>query len=71
MLMPHGTGGLQMKHTEAEILDALEVIKETCEDAVGCNECPFWWGDDEGCAFRMSPAEWELNNSVPTWRAFV
>ena len=63
-----------MKHTEAEILDALEVIKNVCgeyHDVRCCGSiCPFSY--EERCFFDegMRPSEWTLNDGVKMWRAF-
>jgi hypothetical protein len=61
-----------MKHTEAEILDALKVIKEVCEDIDSgcCNRCPFFL-DGPGCMLGEDtpPVAWRLNDI--TWRAFI
>ena len=35
-----------MKHTEAEIVDALEVLKNTCICFEGCEDCPLREQDD-------------------------
>ena len=68
-----------MKHTREEILDALKVIKETCDDFDCCNACPFYkfteslnW--NASCAIRdqnETPADWELRENHDVWRAFL
>ena len=44
----------QMKHTEEEIIDALEVLRDTCEQ-VDCDDCPLRSKEDEDdrCYLRI------------------
>ena len=62
-----------MKHTREEILDALQVIKDTCvdvgEDKNGCHKCPF---ARNGLCILLDeePYKWELNFEGAVWRAF-
>ena len=62
-----------MKHTQEEILDALQVIKDTCdeieEQKEGCYKCPF---SRNGLCIILDkePSRWELNFEGAVWRAF-
>lgn len=62
-----------MKHTQEEILNALQVIKDTCaevgEHKDGCYSCPFYV-NRECIIANTEPEDWELNSKVPIWRAF-
>lgn len=62
-----------MTHTKDEILNALDIIKDTCDDffatkGKGCFDCPF--GDDMGhCSINeQTPFSWELS-PYKIWRA--
>lgn len=60
-----------MKHTQEEILKALQIIKDTCNDeTIDCDNCPF--GDDEDlCRLKFTiPANWKINKEDNVWRAF-
>lgn len=62
-----------MKHTQEEIIDALQVIKDTCvevgEKLEGCDSCPFYV--DRTCVIvNKTPDEWKFNTGGPVWRAF-
>lgn len=62
-----------MKYTQEEILNALKIIKETCEETGKCEDCPFGTRDYYGCRLiEDNPGEWELAeiNRV-TWRALL
>lgn len=53
-------------HSEKEILDALNVIKEVCEKSVYCKDCPLRNKEINnvvsGCAlFESSPSNWKLS----------
>ena len=62
-----------MKHTKEEILDALKVIKDTCnevgEKLEGCDNCPFY-ANKECVIMCRGPDKWELNFEGAIWRAF-
>lgn len=61
-----------MKHTREEILDALKVIMETCEEFDKCKRCPLYSTDSEMCGIQnMDPENWELSTGETFWRAFV
>lgn len=60
-----------MKHTKEEILKALHIIKDICQDeSTDCDNCPF--GNDEDlCRIKdRIPANWEINKEDSVWRAF-
>ena len=62
-----------MKHTQEEILDALQVIKDTCvevgEYKDGCYKCPF--AENGLCKILdKEPYKWKLNFEGAVWRAF-
>lgn len=60
-----------MKHTKEEILNALHVIKDICQDeSMDCDNCPF--GNEESlCLIKSSiPYHWEIKKSEEIWRAF-
>lgn len=59
-----------MKHTREEILNALHVIKDICDDeTIDCYNCPF--GNDENlCRIKdRIPANWRIKDEE-IWRAF-
>lgn len=60
-----------MKHTKEEILNALNVIKDTCHEmrVRDCTTCPF--GDNEGnCLINeIIPDGWDIKEEE-IWRAF-
>lgn len=63
-----------MKHTKEEILNALQIIKDECEDT-DCCDCPF--GFKDGIPYRCMlktdaiPEEWRIKNEKDSvWRAF-
>lgn len=61
-----------MKHTKEEILNALHVIKDTCEEISdgACSKCPF--SDKYGHCFinEIIPANWNFKKEEESWRAF-
>ena len=62
-----------MKHTKEEILNALQIIKETCAEATDqykdCCLCPFNDGDGH-CTFNEQfPLSWDIKDEEP-WMAF-
>ena len=62
------------KHTHEEIMDALRVIKDTCDGNRTCGACPFLdtTGDSYGCYMKAhSPYDWAFHTPKPeVWRAF-
>lgn len=58
-----------MTYTREDIIDALTVIKVTCEDFDHDEEgCPFWIG--ERCCITSTPSDWVLNETNRNWKAF-
>lgn len=56
-----------------KLLDALQVIKETCEKNGACHGCPLgnvleqcMVADDD-----VKPMEWKLNRPTGEWRALL
>lgn len=50
-----------MKHTKEEILNALMVIKETCDEYEECEMCPFGSENDESCNLKFYvPSVWDM-----------
>ena len=61
-----------MKYVPEDIMEALNIIKETCKDHdEDCYMCPFNSGSEEGCLIKNEyPNEWNINWDSPTvWRA--
>ena len=57
-------------HSHAEILEALQVIKDTC-DKNSCDKCPFSNVYDSGCMIQAEPPEdWPIKTEEENWRAF-
>ena len=54
-----------------KITDALETIKQVCEES-SCKECPFGVeGDTTKCNIQnASPLNWHLREQEEIWRAF-
>ena len=59
-----------MKHTKNEILKALTIIKEVCEEIGDCTICPC--GDCMGVCLVSDdvPTSWEIKEVEEVWRAF-
>lgn len=57
-----------MKYSEKEIIDALNVIKDVCNDS-GCNHnCPFH--NDLFCVIQnVTPEVWSVADYRPTFKA--
>lgn len=62
-----------MKHTKEEILRALHIIKDTCQESTDtygdCLLCPFNDGDDHCIVNEQAPSAWDIVEKE-TWRAF-
>lgn len=61
-----------MQHTQEEILNALQVIQDTCKEH-NCKNCPFRANDDDNwvCIIdSRSPDTWKLN-TAENWRAIL
>ena len=61
-----------MKHTKEEIITALNIIKDTCqestEECVDCLLCPFNDGDGHCIVNEQAPSAWDIKDDEP-WRA--
>ena len=61
-----------MKHTQEEIINALKVIKDTCEEQQEfdpCKRCPL--SKNGACILQeQPPQEWKIRTSPPEWKAF-
>lgn len=61
-----------MTYTQEEILHALKVIKDTCEEMPEfdpCKHCPL--SKNGNCVLQeQSPEEWKIGPSTPVWKAF-
>lgn len=60
-----------MKYSQKQIIEALTVIIETCEENRDCNTCPFF--NQGKCLVSSggeSPEEWVLNETKP-WKAII
>ena len=59
-----------MKHTKEEILNALNVIKDTCSE-FKCDLCPFR-DFDKSCIIQDEPpTDWDIKDEEDNvWRAF-
>ena len=54
-----------------KILDALKLIKDTCNNCEECEDCPFFCQNICMFATDCPPEDWELNNTKDIWRAFT
>lgn len=61
-----------MKHTQEEIILALKVIQNTCNEAPTvhpCKSCPL--SKNGACVLQEEPpSDWKITTSPPVWRAF-
>lgn len=61
-----------MKHSQEEIINALKVIKDTCEEMpelYPCENCPLSKNGD--CILQnQPPQDWKIKPSTPVWKAF-
>lgn len=56
--------------TNEDILNALRIIKSVCEENYQCKSCPFYDDNNEHCIPQSKPpAEYEILNGEPVWRA--
>lgn len=61
-----------MNHTQEEILNALNVIKDTCSNISNiqnCWLCPFSDRDGHCIVTEKAPCVWNIKSDEP-WRAF-
>jgi len=53
-----------------ELLKALKLIRDTCNQCKFCHECPLY-GKEAGCLTQADgPGNWELVEEVPRVRLF-
>lgn len=58
-----------MKHSEKEIIDALNVIKNVCNEYECHADCPF--NDGYNCVINeLEPYNWNIVDVKPTFKAF-
>jgi len=60
-----------MKHIPEDIVEALRIIQETCEESDTCSECPLSTRDkDTECLIRrLEPNEWIICEPPSVWKA--
>ena len=58
-----------MTYTHEEILNALTLIQNICNTTL-CSQCPFNNEFGECAITQFAPADWELNEPNPIWKAF-
>lgn len=57
-----------MEHTEEEIINALKVIKETCDNSKTCENCPLRENDEDCYIQAHAPGDYtviDLSDSRP------
>lgn len=61
-----------MKYSESEIINALKVIKETCEESENCADCPLCISGLKTCGLKydkngdnMIPERWQIVSYTP------
>ena len=60
-----------MKYSQEEILKALHVIKETCEENECGDRCPFN-GVNVGCLISDdAPIHWKINDPPVRWKGLL
>lgn len=52
-----------------EIVDALKVIKDVCDESGHCSACPLKGIEYNTCALKITPNCWEINDP-DRWTAF-
>ena len=62
---------MEHKYTKEEIIKALKVIRDVCDDNGDCVNCPL--GNSNGdCMLEATPLEWKILDENPTvWRALL
>lgn len=58
-----------MKHSQEEILKALHVIKETCDENPCDETCPFNSG--QCLIMRTAPNGWKINEAPVQWKGLL
>lgn len=62
---------IKLIHSHEEILEALQVIKDTCIRQKDCRTCPFYSNDKNECEINnVIPSEWEVRENEEIWHAF-
>lgn len=56
-------------YTEAEIMEALDMIRDICHEQHDCEDCPFADRDADCRIQARAPEDWYLRNDK-IWRAF-
>lgn len=59
-----------MNHTREKILEALNVIKDTCKDACNCETCPLRSENNDCYIGDKTPFDWNIMVTDDLWRAF-
>lgn len=61
-----------MKHSQDEIVNALKVIMETCDESKCCVNCPLRHklSPDKCYVSSYRPERWNLEPTEVVWRAF-
>lgn len=58
-----------MKYSKDEILNAIKIIRETCEsEKEGCSNCPFGTGFGDCVLCKKIPKQWR-SQEERVWRA--
>lgn len=61
-----------MKHSKEEIINALNVLQDTCKEAPimnPCEHCPL--SKNGECVLQeRAPDDWKIKASAPVWKAF-
>lgn len=58
-----------MKHTQEEIINALQILQDTCSENEVCKTCPLR-STKYGCNLtKGAPTLWKIKNNE-LWRAF-
>ena len=58
-----------MKHTQEEIIKALQIIADECFACQNCEDCPFI-KDDKCVLEEERPVQWRLNDPMK-WKAIL
>lgn len=60
------------EYSRQTIINALKIIKGTCDKAGLCSDCPLSRKSDYKCLIKESPQLWKIIDSPPEkkWKAF-
>ena len=61
-------GEHKVKHSETEIITALNIIRDECDDVPNCEDCPFGNGDGDCLVTYCPPSEWNINQREDSWK---